>query len=101
MFWLAAVSPKVKEILKNFRNLIDPGKKNNADPFIISLAIIKEKQQKLLQPKHIIVTEELSKNNVNKPMIPDVCKHYNVECLNLNEFLKRELEIEIKIKNNR
>ena len=92
---------KAKEILKTFKNLIDAGKKNNADPFVISLALIREKQQKLLQPKYTVVTEEKSKSNVNKPMIPDVCKHYNVECFDLNEFLKRELEMEIKIKNNR
>jgi len=90
-----------KPKLESFSSTEDPYKKNNADPFIISLSLIKENQQKLLQPRYTIVTEEVSKNNANKPMIPDVCKHYNTKCLNLNEFLKRELEMDIKIKNNR
>ena len=91
---------KAKEIIKSFRNLIDPGKRNNADPFIISLALIKEGQQKLFQPKYTIVTEEVARNNANKPMIPDVCNHYKIECLNLNGFLKKELEMSITVKNN-
>jgi hypothetical protein len=88
-----------RKILQKFQNLIDPDKKNNADPFLIALAII-NKQQKLMQAKYTIVTEEVPSNNVSKPKIPDVCNHYKIEYLNLNDFLKKELEIKIEFKNN-
>ena len=94
---------KAREILQKFGQLIDPDKRNNADPFVIALALIKEKQQKLIPPnpiKYTIITEEVPSNNGGRPKIPDICKFYNIEHLNLNEFLKKELELQIKIKNN-
>jgi hypothetical protein len=64
------------------RNLI---KKNNilkglpvADPFIISVAKIRNA---------IIVTQESNKSGAR---IPNICKKYNIECITLREFFKRE-----------
>jgi len=91
---------KTREILRIFQNLIDPYSKNNADPFLIALALIREKQQKLVPPTYAIVTEEIINKKLNKTKIPDVCNHYKIECLNLNNFLKKELEIKVEFKNN-
>jgi hypothetical protein len=90
---------KVKEILKKFPKLIDHNKVNNADPFLISLATVKEVQQRLIQSKNIVVTEERISNSPSNPKIPNVCAEYDIECIDLNEFLKREFEMVIKLKN--
>ncbi len=50
-----------------------------ADPFVIASAKVKQ---------GCVVTEEEIKDNGAK--IPNVCKHFGVECENLEGFLKRQ-----------
>ena len=51
----------------------------NADPFIIARAAIAGCP---------LVTMEQLKPNAAK--IPNICKHFNIECLSLEEFMERE-----------
>lgn len=75
----------VSEILsiKHFQSLI--GKKQTlkgtpvADPFIVACAKVKGA---------CVVTEECYKENSSK--IPNICEHFDVECINLEEFMKRQ-----------
>lgn len=81
-FWPSEmnVQNEVREILKNFRGLVEGGKKkNSADPFVIALA--KENFCK-------VVTEEVRTRNASSPKIPDVCDYYNIECLSFVEFAR-------------
>ena len=81
-FWSSEknVQNEVREILKNFRGLVEGGKKkNSADPFVIALA--KENSCK-------VVTEEVRTRNDSSPKIPDVCDYYKIECLNFVEFAR-------------
>ena len=50
-----------------------------ADPFIIAKAKVLES---------CVVTQEVFKANAAK--IPNVCKHFGVDCLNLEGFMERE-----------
>jgi len=51
-----------------------------ADPFVIASAKVK---------KGCVVTEE-SQDKPNAPNIPNVCRHFGIECTNLEGFLQRE-----------
>ena len=74
------IQEKTIDILKNFPEIIKlrSSSNSNADPFLIATAILHEA---------IVVSDE--KYNSNKVNIPFVCKHYNIECINLNEFINR------------
>lgn len=50
-----------------------------ADPFVIASAKIQE---------GTVVTEEQFKPHAAK--IPNVCKHFNIECINLETFMKQQ-----------
>jgi len=50
-----------------------------ADPFVIAKAKLEDA---------IVVTEEEYKENAAK--IPNVCKHFDVECINLEDFMQKE-----------
>ncbi|MGE3063529.1 MAG: PIN domain-containing protein [bacterium] len=50
-----------------------------ADPFVIAKAKIK---------KFVVVTQEEYKPNAAK--IPNVCKHFEIDCIGLEDFLKNE-----------
>lgn len=53
--------------------------KTVADPFLIASAKINE---------YILVTEELYKDNAAK--IPNVCKHFGIKCITLEQFMEME-----------
>lgn len=69
--------------IKHFQTLI--GEKQQlkgtpvADPFVIACAKIKN---------GVVVSEEQFKPNAAK--IPNVCKYFNIECLNLEAFMKQQ-----------
>ena len=69
--------------VKHFQSLI--GEKQRlkgtpvADPFVIACAKVRE---------GTVVTEEEFKPNAAK--IPNVCKHFKVECINLEAFMKQQ-----------
>jgi len=50
-----------------------------ADPFVIACAKVRD---------GVVVTEEKYKDNAAK--IPNVCLHFGVECINLEEFMSRQ-----------
>ncbi|ODS39412.1 MAG: hypothetical protein A7315_11110 [Candidatus Altiarchaeales archaeon WOR_SM1_79] len=89
----------VKQIFNtdNFRALIDSNAtEGQADPFIIAIALEKEKRQSSLfdsneEIKKIVVTEEtINPKHPNKIRIPFVCQHFGIECITLFDFFRRE-----------
>jgi hypothetical protein len=50
-----------------------------ADPFVIACAKIRQ---------GTVVTEEQYKSNAAK--IPNVCEHFNIPCVNLEDFMKQQ-----------
>lgn len=50
-----------------------------ADPFVIAKAAI--------EGRAVVTTEKLKENGTK---IPNICKHFDVECLSLEEFMERE-----------
>ncbi len=71
----------VSGILSKFPELIDVKKETaEADPFVIALAI---------SDSCAVVTSERP-GTPSRPKIPDVCDHYEVECLSLVEFFRQE-----------
>jgi hypothetical protein len=75
----------VNEIFKvaHFQQLIEKKKilsgRPAADPFVIA---------KAKSENAIVVTEEVYKENAAK--IPNVCKHFDIECINLEDFMRKE-----------
>jgi hypothetical protein len=83
----------VREIVNtnNFKALIDTTKPTgDTDVFIIALAMEKTSQTTLipLSTKKIVVCEE--QLHGNRIRIPFVCKHFNIECVNIFEMFRRE-----------
>ena len=79
-----------KEIMTKFPGLIDEQKEiPDADPFVISLAIVESKNLALMEEKCIVVTGE-KPGSPNKPKIPDVCISYGIEYLNITALVGRE-----------
>lgn len=52
-----------------------------ADPFVIALARTR---------RLTVVTGEKATHNSNKPKMPDVCDHFQVDCIDILEFFRRE-----------
>ena len=72
----------VKGILQTHSNLLDLKKnKSGADPFLLGVAMV-----------HgcVVVTEEKPSGGPERSKIPDVCKHYGIECIRSLEMLRRE-----------
>lgn len=70
------------EILQTHANLLDlKNNKSSADPFLIATARVHG---------GVVVTEEDFSGGIHKSKIPDVCRDYKVECINLLEMLRRE-----------
>ena len=77
------IQRKVSEILKLFPKLLDDRRgKSGDDPWVIALAMV--------SPNCIVVTEEKHTNSPLRPKIPDVCAHFNLQCIQLVELVQRE-----------
>lgn len=75
----------VNSILEKFPGLIDPEKENNqADPWLIALALEMMEDTSLFGNKEIIVVSQEKITSTKK--IPAACKHFNVKHMNLEEF---------------
>lgn len=75
----------VPEIVQKFPDLIDYGRENEqADPWLIALAIEKSKENKLFEINISIVVSQENPNSSKK--IPAVCKSFGVKHLSLREF---------------
>ncbi len=76
------VQIKALQILSTHRDLVDLKKrKSGADPFVIATALVYS---------CILVTEEEPSRSPNKLKIPDTCKDYNIQCIQLLEMLRLE-----------
>ena len=77
----------VNSILEKFPDLIDPEKeKNQADPWLIALAIELKEDSSLFGKKEIIV---VSQEKISSPKrIPAACKYFKVDHMNLEDFFK-------------
>ncbi|NYZ78672.1 DUF4411 family protein [Candidatus Micrarchaeota archaeon] len=79
---------KVAEILARFPKLIDSSSEfEQADPYVIALALCKDPQAKLFENVRIVVTEE---SFMHENKIPFVCGKFSVGCINTIEFFRRE-----------
>lgn len=79
----------VAQILREFPGLIDHRKRRpDADPFVIALALA-EKQDDLFGGDFVVVTHE-KPHPTGRPHIPDVCRHYDIQCVDLPELFARE-----------
>jgi hypothetical protein len=75
------VQAQAKQILSSHTDLYDPKKRtSSADPFLIGLA---------RQLDAAVVTEE-GYSTGRRPKIPDVCRDYGVECIDLLTMLRHE-----------
>jgi hypothetical protein len=61
------------------KKLLKGGK--NADPFVIATAAVHTQQA-------VVVTMETLKPNAAR--IPNICRHFDILCLNLEEFMEWE-----------
>ena len=78
-----AIQRKVTEILSEFPTLLDDRRgKSGADPWVIALAMISQ--------NCIVVTEEKPTDTARRPKIPDVCTHFNVQCIQVVELVQIE-----------
>lgn len=86
----------VQEILSRFPGLVDPNKQiPEADPFVIALAILKNRERSLFGEQCVVVTQERrTGTGGGRPRIPNVCLAYGIECLHgptaLAEFFEQE-----------
>jgi hypothetical protein len=79
-----------QEIVTRFPNLIDPQKETaEADPFVISLAMVETRNLTMLGERCVVVSEEKSRRS-GKVKIPDVCNTYGVGHLSALEFFENE-----------
>ncbi|GAB6066046.1 hypothetical protein JCM9492_11380 [Aquifex pyrophilus] len=74
----------VKEILKKFKGRI-AYHRNEADPYIVAYAILKNRGDTIFNYEYIVLTAEKYKPNGAK--IPNMCEEFNIPYINLKEFL--------------
>jgi len=88
-----SILEKVEEILGLFPGLIDPNKEHDqADPYVIAMAIDKPVQQ-TIEPQEIhVVTEERinPRRKTRKIPIPLVCQHFHIQCHTIVGLILRE-----------
>jgi len=79
-----------QEIVARFPKLIDPQKETpDADPFVISVALVERRNLTLLGGQCIVVTEE-KPGGGTRAKIPDVCNSYAIEHFSIIEFFNNE-----------
>lgn len=77
------IQSKVGEILEEFPRLLDDRTgKSGDDPWVIALAMVSH--------NGIVLTEEKPTGVKHRPKIPDVCAHFDLECIQLVELVQRE-----------
>jgi len=78
----------VEKILKQFPDFIDTQKeKNQADPWVIALAMEKAEEENLFGKNSLIYVVSQEKISSSKK-IPAVCRAFKIEHFNLEAFLK-------------
>lgn len=78
-----SVQEQVSEVLSEFPRLEDNRTgKSGADPWVIALALTIE--------NCVVVTEENPTHSQNRPKIPDVCVHFNLQCFKIVDLIEKE-----------
>ncbi|MCY3550817.1 MAG: DUF4411 family protein [Candidatus Poribacteria bacterium] len=78
-----SVQEQVSEVLSEFPRLVDNRTgKSGADPWVIALALTIE--------NCVVVTEENPTHSQNRPKIPDVCVHFNLQCFKIVDLIEKE-----------
>ena len=73
---------EVHQILKAYPNFVDLKRRvSGADPFVVATAMINS---------CAVVTEEKPSGGPHRLKIPDICRAYNVECINVLGMLRQE-----------
>lgn len=87
----------VNKIIQTFPGLIDPNReKDQADPWLIALAIEENQQLHLFdEPDQIVIVSMESEEKQNR--IPAVCKHFGIKHLNLDRFFE-EIGISFEVR---
>lgn len=75
----------VKTITKKFKGRLSYSR-NEADPYIVAYAIMKNKEDALFEYEYVVLTAERYKPNGAK--IPNMCKEFGIRYINLRDFLK-------------
>jgi hypothetical protein len=71
-----------REVLAEFPRLAGQMRgRNKADPFVIATAKARE---------IVVVTEEGARGNRNRPKIPLVCEHFQIECINVLDYIEEQ-----------
>jgi len=85
---------QVVKITNRFSNLIDENKpsKNQADPFVIALALEVLNRYSHISPntKIMVITHEKFTGNLNGPKMPDICRFYDLKVGKLIDIFKTE-----------
>lgn len=85
----------VPQIVRKFPDLIDPAReREQADPWLIALAIEKSKEENLFEVCVSVVVSQENPNSSKK--IPAACKHFRVGHSSLREFFD-EIGLSTKI----
>ena len=78
------------QIEADFPTLVNPLKQTpDADPFVISLAIVQRKRSTLLGDDCIVVSAE-RKGSPQKYKIPDVCSYFNIKHFTILDVIAEE-----------
>ncbi|MBA7675954.1 hypothetical protein ES703_84193 [subsurface metagenome] len=78
------------QIVAEFPTLVNPLKQTpDADPFVISLAIVQRKRSALLGDDCIVVSAE-KRGSPQKCKIPDVCNQFNIRHFTILDVISKE-----------
>ena len=78
------------QIVNDFPDLVNPLKQTpDADPFVISLAIVQRKRSTLLGDECIVVSAE-KRGSPQKYKIPDVCSHFGIRHFTILDIIAEE-----------
>ena len=80
----------VSDIMQEFPKLVNPQKLGPvADPFVIALAIVINRNLAMLGGECIVVSGEIPRGS-KTAKIPDVCSHYNVKHFRVIDVISTE-----------
>ena len=78
------------QIVADFPTLVNPLKQTpDADPFVISLAIVQRKRSTLLGDECVVVSAE-KRGSPQKYKIPDVCDHFGIRHFSILDVIAEE-----------
>ena len=85
------IQDNVTEILNKYPQMIKSTAKSSSsgDPFLVATAL---KYQKLGKNVIVVTNEKTGDETNNQYKIPNVCKKYNIPCINLNSFINEIID---------